>query len=351
MSFISAILDKFKMESTRQIELGADGSEQTIYFKNGKMYRVSPTDKESWYDARYLASDGDVYDLENVEDIKRIPVPNFDEHDTMMDGYGVTGSLDYVIRMKAGAFYNRNQKELCSACLWKSTELMFENKSISWQKKDFERLVNWHNELGMYDEAEKAINYLKKHNQYTENTFDICASQIKDSIFNNAKQFGCDLVAFNDYGAGCCEECAKMRGRVYSISGNSKKFPPLPLYAKKHGNFHPGCRCTMSIFFADDDEIFYKGEKQNAIKVSNRAWIDDRDKPEIELYNNYVFQLEENEKKENDRKEYYSIQKSFPEFAPKSFGAYRRMKNTKSNNFLKIVDAAKEKGIEIKMND
>ena len=27
---------------------------QTIYFKNGEMYKVYPTDKESWYDARYL---------------------------------------------------------------------------------------------------------------------------------------------------------------------------------------------------------------------------------------------------------------------------------------------------------
>ena len=25
---------------------------QTIYFKNGEMYKVYPTDKESWYDAR-----------------------------------------------------------------------------------------------------------------------------------------------------------------------------------------------------------------------------------------------------------------------------------------------------------
>ncbi|MFQ7788774.1 MAG: hypothetical protein ACLRIP_12505 [Blautia massiliensis (ex Durand et al. 2017)] len=48
---------------------------QTIYFKNGEMYKVYPTDKESWYDARYLVSDGVKYDLENLDDLKRIPVP------------------------------------------------------------------------------------------------------------------------------------------------------------------------------------------------------------------------------------------------------------------------------------
>ena len=47
---------------------------QTIYFKNGEMYKVYPTDKESWYDARYLVSDGVKYDLENLDDLKRIPV-------------------------------------------------------------------------------------------------------------------------------------------------------------------------------------------------------------------------------------------------------------------------------------
>lgn len=43
---------------------------QTIYFKNGEMYKVYPTDKESWYDARYLVSDGVKYDLENLDDLK-----------------------------------------------------------------------------------------------------------------------------------------------------------------------------------------------------------------------------------------------------------------------------------------
>ena len=89
---------------------------QTIYFKNGEMYKVYPTDKESWYDARYLVSDGVKYDLENLDDLKRIPVPKFPPHQNIMEGYGVTGNLDYVLRMKAGSFYNRKDKIRCSAC-------------------------------------------------------------------------------------------------------------------------------------------------------------------------------------------------------------------------------------------
>ena len=128
---------------------------QTIYFKNGEMYKVYPTDKESWYDARYLVSDGVKYDLENLDDLKRIPVPKFPAHQNIMDGYGVTGNLDYVLRMKAGSFYNRKDKIRCSACLWKCTELMLAHP-LSWEESHFYRIVQWHVEMGMFDEADKA---------------------------------------------------------------------------------------------------------------------------------------------------------------------------------------------------
>ncbi len=165
MNIFDKILAKIKSEDTEKVkhspqensdEVIPDG--QTIYFKNGKMYKVYPTDKESWYDARYLVSDGIMYDLENINDLKRIPIPNF-ELCGMSEGYGVTGSLDYVMRMKAGNLYGRDS-ELCSACLWKSTELMFANKHMGWRKNDYMRLINWHKKLGMQDEVEKAKVYL-----------------------------------------------------------------------------------------------------------------------------------------------------------------------------------------------
>lgn len=132
---------------------------QTIYFKNGEMYKVYPTDKESWYDARYLVSDGVKYDLENLDDLKRIPVPKFPPHKNIMEGYGVTGNLDYILRMKAGSFYNRKDKIMCSACLWKCTELMLAHP-LSWEESHFYRIVQWHVEMGMFDEADKAEKYI-----------------------------------------------------------------------------------------------------------------------------------------------------------------------------------------------
>lgn len=166
MGIFDRILDAFKLESTRETEC-SDGIRnddiipdgKTVYFRKGKMYKVYPDDKESWYDARYLMSDGILYDLENVESINSIKIPKWEMLD-VMQGYGVTGSLDYVIRMKAGNLFNRKEEELCSACLWKSTELMFSNTLMGWRKEDYTRLVYWHVQLEMYDEVEKAKNYL-----------------------------------------------------------------------------------------------------------------------------------------------------------------------------------------------
>lgn len=132
---------------------------QTIYFKNGHLFRVVGKDKDNWYDADIVVSDGKTYDLRVTTEIWLIPTPSFGIVDSFNE-YGATGMLDYVLRMKAGNCFNRNEKELCSALLWKSTQFMFANKYCNWHQKDYERLINWHLQMGMIDEVEKAKKYL-----------------------------------------------------------------------------------------------------------------------------------------------------------------------------------------------
>jgi len=183
-----------------------------------------------------------------------------------------------------------------------------------------------------------------------KNQFDSCAKSIRDSTMQYAKQSGCDLVVFHDYGRGCCEECAKYRGRVYSISGKNRVFPALPAYVMANGNFHPGCRCCMTTYF-NEDTIFYKGIRTDAVEASTRPWEDDRSEHEKSLYIEYVDrtikEAIENENRERDRIEYQKILSCIPELAPKSFSSYRRMKNSKTPNFIKLVDAAKNHGVDI----
>lgn len=322
-----------------------DRSKISLYFINGYLKTVLPEGEENFYDCDYIYSDGICYDMSNAESIKSIPIPNFQAINSFEE-YGATGSLDYVIRMKAGKYYNSNQKELCSACLWKCTELMLSNSFYAWKKEDFERLVIWHYEMKMFSEGERAKKYLEKNGVY-ENQFDSIAISIKDSTFKSLKQLNIDLVAFHGYESGACGECAKMIGRVYSVSGKDKRFPKLPEYTKKHGNFHNGCRCTMTPYFIEEGEIFHHGNRVNAIKASNRPYIDDRTQHEISAYETYLDYLAEIEKKENDRKEYQLLSEKLPDIVPKSFGAYRRMKNSKTKNYQKLVIYANEIGIKI----
>lgn len=162
MSFINKILGTSKIEGVGEKENTADGfvpDAQTAYFINGKLYKLYPTDLDNWYDVRYLVSDNKVYDLENVEDIGKIPIPEFKRMEN--DNYGVTGLLDYVLRMKSSNFYRRKEKELCSSCLWKATEMMFANPLCKWSKKDYDRILKYHFLLGMDEEAERAKKYLE----------------------------------------------------------------------------------------------------------------------------------------------------------------------------------------------
>lgn len=327
------------------IKKTAPSKEVSLYFINGCLKTVLPESTEDFYDCDYIYSDGIKFDMANVESIKSIPVPNFQMIDSFSK-YGATGSLDYVIRMKAGKYFNEQKKELCSACLWKCTELMLANKFYAWRKEDYERLVIWHYEMKMFSEGEKAKKYLEKNGVY-ENQFDSLALSIKDSTFQSLRQLNRDLVAFHGYESGTCAECAKMIGRVYSVSGKDKRFPKLPEYVKKHGNFHNGCRCAMTAYFIEEGTIFHHGEQINAIKASNRPYVDDRTEQEINSYQGYLDYLAEIEQKGIDRKEYQIILEKLPDIAPKSFGAYRRMKNSKTKNFEKLLDSAKQAGIKI----
>lgn len=173
---------------------------QTIYFKNGEMYKVYPTDKESWYDARYLVSDGVKYDLENLDDLRCIPIPAFTNID-IMHGYGITGSLEYVLRMKAG---NLRRKGLLkeSNSILERIHLFMGAADNGYQEKDF--LIYSHLLLkeGHFEESEKykAIvqSYLKTlrvcHNSFS---FYNSAKDMMDKLLFDCGKYNTDYISMS----------------------------------------------------------------------------------------------------------------------------------------------------------
>lgn len=76
--------------------------------------------------------------------------------------------------------------------------------------------------------------------------------------------------------------------------------------------------------------------------IQNRLFNTDEEK--ADYYEKVIIPAQEELK---DREDYYWILEYLPEIAPKSFGGYRRMKNSSSANYIKLKQRVAEKGREI----
>ncbi|MEG1529008.1 MAG: phage minor capsid protein, partial [Clostridia bacterium] len=89
--------------------------------------------------------------------------------------------------------------------------------------------------------------------------------------------FGTDLVECVG-NAVTCDVCAQFRGRVFSISGNDKRYPPLRDGANsplKNGYdlIHPNCRCEFRSYF---EALHSDKDNDSKQKFSNRSFNGDK---------------------------------------------------------------------------
>ncbi len=139
-----------------------------------------------------------------------------------------------------------------------------------------------------------------------------------------------------------CEKCAIFQGRVYSISGKDKRFPSLSVVLSE-GTYqiHMGCK---HIFMPWVEEMHTKEEIEKAIAFSNRPFTDPRTQKEKDDYDRLQYYIY---KQYMDGLDYQKLRKLLHGIAPKSFSGYRRMKNANTANYLKLVEKAKEVGLDI----
>lgn len=181
---------------------------------------------------------------------------------------------------------------------------------------------------------------------------------------NQLTSNGYDLMKMTEH-YPTCELCATLQGRVYSISGADKRFPPLSrAYESGYHNVHPNCRHVMTPWVEElEDEKTVREE----IERSGAPFEDPRSKDEIELYSR---QQAENRRMRQDLYQYERYRERIGEDAPKSFRAFRRLKKAGGEKWgvleaqyrgmgyyekavkneptitLVIVDTAKEAGME-----
>ena len=141
--------------------------------------------------------------------------------------------------------------------------------------------------------------------------------------FMNALEDGTDLVQCIGQ-SPTCELCAIYRGRVFSITGKSKDYPPLydgensPLRGD-YNAIHPNCRCQFIPYYP---ELETKEQIEKDKARSNEPFTDNRTKKERDEYAEWQ---SINRKRWKEQSEYEAMQRVYGDDIPyKTLGSFRR---------------------------
>lgn len=136
---------------------------------------------------------------------------------------------------------------------------------------------------------------------------------------NQMSANGFDLVEIPPH-YPTCEICAILQDRVYSISGEDKRFPPLSKAIGEYKNIHPHCR---HVIVGWAEMMYTPKEIEETIKKSNRPWTDPRSGEEKQFYN----ELQKKNRQARDLQyQYERYKKRLGSDAPKSLYAFKRIK-------------------------
>ncbi len=149
------------------------------------------------------------------------------------------------------------------------------------------------------------------------------------ATLNHLSAGGRDLVKMSSHNSPC-KVCAPLEGRVYSISGKNKEYPPLSkAYSGTHANIHPNCRHVLVPYIESLAEDPTKDKE-----FSNKPFdTDPRSQADIDNYNNsQKYKADLN----RDRKQWQRYKMVMPNETPKTLSGFRTSKKSNSENFKKL---------------
>jgi hypothetical protein len=157
---------------------------------------------------------------------------------------------------------------------------------------------------------------------------------------------GGDLVKMTEH-YPTCPVCLPLQGRVYSISGTSKEYPPLGrAYTGQYANIHPNCRHVLNPYIPEfkTPEELEADKKKSQMSFDTDQWPDPaRKKAEASLraYNkDQAFKA----KRWKQKQEYKALKAAFPEEAPGSFAGYLSSAKHKGPKWKALEEAKLTKG-------
>lgn len=142
-------------------------------------------------------------------------------------------------------------------------------------------------------------------------------------VENMTVQNGYDLVYVNYVGL-TCEYCATMQGRVYSISGNDKRFPKL----ERRPPYHSHCVHSLTPWI---EEYATAKEVEKMIADSGRPFVDNRTERNIRRYKE--IQTRKSRKNET-RKQWIRYKAVLPDAPNLKTFASQKARNTKAYQSL-----------------
>lgn len=289
------------------------------------------------------------YDLSTVAGINAIPVPKKKERPT--GGVAsVTGRIEYYLMLKGGQYEKSGEAGLALACYRKANALM-PMSPVEYDKDRYMRLPRYLRKLRRFDEARAEESNIEQlfgdGNRFiVEKGW---AEKRGINLFRDLKNLDTDLVEAS-YIRCCCAECAKNRERIYSISGKDHRFPQLPEYLLS--GEHDACGIQLYPFIDGVNSMRTRDGKdlkgKAIIKYSNRPFVDDRTPEELRDLAEIEQQKLADLAREQNRVDYDWLWEHLPDHCPKSFSAYSRMKNQKSDKYKALVAEAKKHGYKIK---
>lgn len=151
---------------------------------------------------------------------------------------------------------------------------------------------------------------------------------------NRYHEMGFDLVKVSG-SYPTCHYCYNFRDKVFSLTGNDKRFPSakdnLPPY-------HPNCQCSISVW--NEDRFSDKEIQKEIDKVKNfDPAKETRSKKQIKDYED---DQRRKRRRNREKKQYESMRAVLGDDAPKTLGAFRRMKKSNSDNYQRLMKDYKD---------
>lgn len=137
---------------------------------------------------------------------------------------------------------------------------------------------------------------------------------------NQLTENGYDLMMMTSH-YPTCAKCAPLQGRVFSISGKDKRFPPLSAaYPTGYHIVHPNCRHVLTPWIED---LASDDERNTAIARGAEPLTDNRTPAEVKLYD---AQQAKNRQYRAEQSQYERYKARLGGDAPKTLAAFRRVK-------------------------